>query len=227
MLVNENRTSYLGIVGVLGFIAFICILAFCMFIDNSFKKRNIIFYIAFSIILLFTLYDQTQNTEFYNKNDIESYIQDKKFIENIETIMPESSSIYQLPTISFNDLTPPVKSKYGNYKHYKHFIGYIFSKKLKWSYGGDYGRAENEWYEQVNEMATIDLLNEISYAGFSGLYIDKGLIGDEKLADKIEKDLKDILKQEPMIHENESLLFFDLTNFEANKEYTPIINEYE
>ena len=291
MLVNENRTSYLGIIGVLGFIslilyifiknyhkplindyknrisllselnlfavllatiggfaslfnyfitpmirgynrisvyiAFICILTFCMFIDSIFKKKNIIFYISFSIILLFTLQDQAQNTGFYNKNEMELYIQDKKFIENIEEIMLKNSSIYQLPTISFNDLIPPVKSKYGNYKHYRHFIGYVFSKDLKWSYGGDYGRAENEWYERVNEMKAIDLLNEISYAGFDGLYIDKGLIGDDELADKIEEELKDILKQQPMIHENGSLLFFDLTNFEANKEYTPIINEYK
>ena len=291
MLVNENRTSYLGIIGVLGFIglilyifiknyhkplindytnrisllselnlfavllatiggfaslfnyfitpmirsynrisvyiAFICILTFCMFIDSIFKKKNIIFYISFSIILLFTLQDQAQDTGFYDKNEMNLYIQDKKFIENIEEIMPENSSIYQLPTISFNDLIPPVKSKYGNYKHYRHFIGYVFSKDLKWSYGGDYGRAENEWYERVNEMKAIDLLNEISYAGFDGLYIDKGLIGDDELADKIEEELKDILKQQPMIHENGSLLFFDLTNFEANKEYTPIINEYK
>lgn len=287
MLVNENRTSYLGIVGVLGFIglilyifiknyhkplisdyknrisllselnlfsvllatiggfasifnyfispmirsynrisvyiAFICILAFCMFIDNTFKKRNIIFYIAFSIILLFTLYEQIPNTGFYNKSDIELYIQDKKFIENIETIMSENASIYQLPTVAFSDMIHPIN---GN-SFYKLFIGYAFSKKLKWSYGGDYGRVENEWYEQVNEMTAIDLLNEISYAGFNGLYIDKGLIVDEELADKIGEELKDILKQEPMIHENGSLLFFDLTNFETDKEYTPIINEYK
>ena len=293
MLVNENRTSYLGIIGALGFIglilyifiknyhkplisdyknrisllselnlfavllttiggfssifnyfitpmirsynrisvyiAFICILAFCMFIDNFFNKKNIIFYITFSIILLFTLYDQTQDTGFYNKNDMELYIQDKKFIQNIENIMPSESSIYQLPTIYYTDFNfgYRVKSKYGFYGHYKDFIGYIFSKKLKWSYGMELGRVENEWYKKVNEMNTHNLLNEIYYAGFYGLYIDKGLIGNEELADKMEEDLKDILKQEPLVHENGSIIFFDLTNFETDKEYKPIINDYK
>ena len=291
MLVNENRSSYLGIIGALGFIglilyifiknyhkplisdyknrisllselnlfavllatiggfaslfsyfitpmirshnrisvyiAFICILAFCMFIDNFFNKKNIIFYITFSIILLFTLYDQTQDTEFYNKNDMELYIQDKKFIGNIENIMPSESSIYQLPTIPFMDNGNHVMSKYGFYDHYKNFIGYIFSKKLKWSYGAEIGRVENEWYKKVNEMDTHNLLNEIYYAGFYGLYIDKGLIGNEELADKIEEDLKDILKQEPLAHENGSIIFFDLTNFKTDKEYKPIINDYK
>lgn len=291
MLVNENRTSYLGIVGILGFclliiyifvknyhkplindyknrlsllselnlfavllatiggfavlfsyfitpmirsynrisvyIAFICILSFCIFVDNIVKKRVLTFYIVFAMLLLITLYDQPQNTEFYKKNEMEMYISDKKYIENIEDIMPESSSIYQLPTISFNDFAPPVKSKYGEYKHYKHFIGYIFSKKLKWSYGADYGRIENEWYDKVNKMDVHDLLNELYYAGFDGLYIDKGLIGYEESANKIEEDLKNILQQEPLMHENGSIVFFNLINFEADKEYEPIIRDYK
>ena len=89
------------------------------------------------------------------------------------------------------------------------------------------GRVENEWYKKVNEMNTHNLLNEIYYAGFYGLYIDKGLIGNEELADKMEEDLKDILKQEPLVHENGSIIFFDLTNFETDKEYKPIINDYK
>ena len=286
-LVNENRTSYLGIIGALGFIglilyifiknyhkpliidyknrisllselnlfavllatiggfaslfsyfispmirsynrisvyiAFICILAFCMFIDNFFNKKNIIFYITFSIILLFTLYDQTQDTGFYNKNDMELYIQDKKFIGNIENIMPSESSIYQLPTAPSIDTYPPVN---GN-TFFRLIIGYIFSKDLKWSCVSDFGRKENEWYKRVNKMDAHNLLNEISYAGFDGLYIDKKLFGNKEVLNKLEEDLKNILRQEPMIHESGDILFFDLTNFETDKEYVPIIKEYK
>ena len=55
---------------------------------------------------MFTLYDQAQNTGFYNKNEMKSYMQDKKFIENIEKNMPENSSIYQLPTVAYDDTLP-------------------------------------------------------------------------------------------------------------------------
>lgn len=290
MLVNENRTSYLGIVGVCGFIflilyifiknyrkplindfnnrisllselnlfavlyatiggfsalfnyfispmirsvnrisvyiAFICILAFCMLVDNFIKKKNIAFYICFSILLLIALIEQIPNAEFYNKDEMALYMQDKKFIENIESVMPTNSSIYQLPNVSLlYDKT--VESKYGNYKYYRNYIGYIFSKNLKWSHAND---SENEWYEKVNNMATSDLLNELSYAGFNGLYIDRGLLEDlknQEEIDKIEYDLKNILKREPIIHENGSVLFFNLEGFEVDKNYIPIINDYK
>ena len=216
MIRSYNRISV--------YIAFICILAFCMFIDKIIRNRNIVFYIAFSIILLFTLYDQNQDTKFYNKKEMQLYIQDKKFIQNIEKVMQEKSSIYQLPTVAYDDTIPLVRNKY---KHYRLFIGYIFSKKLKWSYGAETGRVENEWYKKVNEMDAHNLLNEISYAGFDGLYIDKKLFGNKEVLNKLEEDLKNILRQEPMIHESGDILFFDLTNFETDKEYVPIIKEYK
>ena len=89
------------------------------------------------------------------------------------------------------------------------------------------GRVENEWYKRVNEMDAHNLLNEISYAEFDGLYIDKKLFEKEEFINKIEQNLKDILKQEPIIHEDGDILFFDLTNFETDKEYKPIIKEYK
>ena len=69
--------------------------------------------------------------------------------------------------------------------------------------------------------------SEISYAEFDGLYIDKKLFEKEEFINKIEQNLKDILKQEPIIHEDGDILFFDLTNFETDKEYKPIIKEYK
>ena len=76
-------------------------------------------------------------------------------------------------------------------------------------------------------MDAHNLLNEISYAGFDGLYIDKKLFGNKEVLNKLEEDLKNILRQEPMIHESGDILFFDLTNFETDKEYVPIIKEYK
>lgn len=76
-------------------------------------------------------------------------------------------------------------------------------------------------------MDVHDLLNELYYAGFDGLYIDKKLFKDEELANQIEEDLKNILQQEPLTHENGGIVFFNLINFEADKEYEPIIRDYK
>lgn len=191
MLVNENRTSYLGIVGILGFclliiyifvknyhkplindyknrlsllselnlfavllatiggfatlfsyfispmirsynrisvyIAFICILSFCIFVENIVKKRVLAFYMIFSMLLFVTLIEQIPDPGFYKKNEMEMYIQDKKFIESIQNTMSKGASIYQLPTAPSIDVVPPVN---GN-TYFRLFIGYIYSKDLK------------------------------------------------------------------------------------------------
>lgn len=209
------------------YIAYISILALCIFIDNIIKKKSIIFYVASLIIFLFTLYDQIPSIGFYNKSESAMYIQDKNFIESIESVMPKGSAIYQLPTVPFADIFPPVKNIYH---YYKLSIGYIFSKNLKWSYGGDYGREENEWYNKVNEMQAVDLLNEVSYAGFDGLYIDKNLFEDEEYINKVESELRNILDEKPIVSDGGNLLFFDLRNFKKNEidlDYIPLINYYK
>ena len=207
------------------YIAYMSILAFCIFIDKYFKKKNFIFYIVFVIISVIVLYEQIPNDITYNENEMKKYALDKEFIESIEKIIPKNSSIYQLPTVGFYEKF----SDKNRGPDYRNLIGYIFSKDLKWSYGLERTRKEIEWYQTVNKMNAVDLLNEISYAGFDGLYIDKYLYGDEDYINQLENDLINILGKPSISTENGNLLFFSLIDFKENKldkNYQPLINDY-
>ncbi|TXJ45675.1 hypothetical protein EPJ70_04625 [Brachyspira aalborgi] len=208
------------------YIAYMSILAFCIFIDKYFKKKNFIFYIVFAVIFIFSLYDQILNNTTYNENEIKKYALDKEFIESIEKNMPKNSSVYQFPNVGFYGF---FSGKIHQGSYYRNLIGYIFSKDLRWSYGLEGTRKEMEWYKTVNKMNAIDLLNEISFAGFDGLYIDKYLYGDEDYINRLENDLINILGEPAVSAENGNLLFFSLIDFKENKldkNYKPLINNY-
>ena len=208
------------------YIAYMSILAFCIFIDKYFKKKNFIFYIVFTVIFIFSLYDQILNNTTYNENEIKKYALDKEFIESIEKNMPKNSSVYQFPNVGFFGF---FSGKIHPGSYYRNLIGYIFSKDLRWSYGLEGTRKEMEWYKMVNKMNAIDLLNEISFAGFDGLYIDKYLYGDEDYINQLENDLINILGEPAVSAENGNLLFFSLIDFKENKldkNYKPLINNY-
>lgn len=208
------------------YIAYISILVFCIFIDNFMKKKNIFFYILFTCIFSFALYEQLPYINFFNQNAKNIYLEDKRIIETIEKEMPENSAIYQLPTVGMYTFFQNSKSS-----PYKHLIGYIFSKKLKWSYGSETTKKENDWYNEVNTMNAKDLLNEISYAGFDGLYIDKEVYGNNEYIDSLIIDIKNITGKEPIISSSErNIVFFDIRDFKKNqldKNYIPIIYQYQ
>lgn len=283
MLVNENSTAYLGIIGIIGFliliiymfinsnkyvsrisllsklniaavlfttmggfsslfaffitsmlrsynrisvyIAFISILAFCLIVDKYFIKRNLVFYISFIILLLFSLYDQIPNIDFNNKEKSKLFVMDKDFIKNIEMSIPEGSAVYQYPSHPMIDAYAPI----NGVVHYQELIGYLFSDKLKWSAKGDYGREENKWYDEVSKLDPLDFLNEISYAGFNGLYIDKRLFEDQDYINNFQREVEAILNIKPIIHDNDNIFFYSLVDFKNNsldKNYIPLINNY-
>ncbi|MEI0593350.1 hypothetical protein R4K52_01465 [Brachyspira pilosicoli] len=217
MLRSYNRISV--------YIAFISILAFCLIIDKYFIKRNLIFYISFIILLFFSLYDQIPNIDLNNKEKSKLFVMDKEFIEDIEISIPEGSAVYQYPTHPMIDAYPSVNGIW----HYEELIGYLFSDKLKWSAKGDYGREENKWYDEVSKLDPLDFLNEISYAGFNGLYIDKRLFEDQDYINNFQREVEAILNIKPIIHDNDNIFFYSLVDFKNNsldKNYIPLINNY-
>ncbi|WP_219700094.1 hypothetical protein, partial [Brachyspira pilosicoli] len=120
---------------------------------------------------------------------------------------------------------PPV----NGITHYEELIGYLFSDKLKWSAKGDYGREENKWYDEVSKLDPLDFLNEISYAGFNGLYIDKRLFEDQDYINNFQREVEAILNIKPIIHDNNNIFFYSLVDFKNNsldKNYMPLINNY-
>lgn len=194
MIRTPNRISI--------YIAYICILSFCIFIDKI-KNRNIYYYIILSMILTISLADQIYPKKYYNNEEyIKNCYSDREYVKSIENIMDKNSAVYQIPTFTLSPVYP---------KPYRPIIGYIFSKDLKWSFGVDKDRKENEWFYEVEKLPAEDFLKEIHKNGFSGVSIHREYFDDSEYI-KICNDIENILKEKPIISEENDLAFFTLKN---------------
>lgn len=113
-------------------------------------------------------YDQVniQNTQWQEgirpvQNMYESYF------SVVEDSLEPGAMVYQLPYMDFPEVPPLYKIN-----DYKHFIGYVFTDELRWSYGGVKGREEAAKNLNIDEGKSINFLNGIKNAGFKAVYID-------------------------------------------------------
>ena len=51
--------------------------------------------------------------------------------------------------------------------------GYLHSDSLRWSWGGLSGRPDGEWVRQTSHLPAKNMLNRLSDAGFSGIWLDR------------------------------------------------------
>src|ERR1019366_5246066 len=124
--------------------------------------------------------------------------------------------IFQLPTVPFPE-GPPVQ-RIVNYDLLK---GYLDSNTLRWSYGSVTGREDALWGERVTHQPLDSMVQQLAFAGFSGIYIDR--YGYSDSGRTIEYQLSQVLGQSPLVSENGRLAFFNLTRLAKSRraKYTP------
>lgn len=144
-----------------------------IFLNKIDKKKIII--LASICVLILGIYDQlyVYDTE---------YIQDKTnthkiysdFFSKIENDLPANSMIYQLPYASYPEGGDVVYMKNG-----KHFVGYLFTNTLRWSYAGIVGREEYAHMLNVDKGMSLYFIAAIKEAGFNAVYIDRDGFEDD------------------------------------------------
>jgi phosphoglycerol transferase len=191
------------------FIAFFAIYAFFLLLQDFLKKRypnkNII--LIAGLLLCVGILDQTNAKRNVDYQQIKSqYVNDEKFVAAIEKKMPQNSMIFQLPIIPFPE-NPPV----NQLKDYDLFRGYLHSHTLHWSYGAIRGRQVIKWQQAVARLPVKEMLNELAYAGFTGIYLDRNGFLDQ--GKNLETQLTAILKQQPLISDDKTLVFYDMSAY--------------
>ena len=197
------------------FVAFFSTFAVVLLLDialDKFKKNKSlkIFYCSFLILLLFGgILDQTNQSIMpsYSLNGKEFH-NDENFIKEIEATMPQDAMIFQLPYIPFPEYPP--QNKMFDYEHFK---GYLHSNSLRWSYGAMKGREADYWQKSVSDKPLEDMVETLSLAGFSGIYVDS--YGYIDSGSEIISDLSKILATSPLESENGRLYFFDMTLYNS------------
>lgn len=170
------------------------------------KGRSIIC-LALAFFLIIGFLDQTSlwYVPSYASNKVD-FVSDAEFVNQIESSVPAGSMIFQLPYVQFPE-TPPINKMVD----YDHFRGYVHSKNLRWSYGTIKNRDTDRAQQQVSSLPPEQLVQNLAFAGFSGLYVDRFGYQDNGAA--LEAELSNILQAKPLTSSNGRLLFFNLADY--------------
>lgn len=91
----------------------------------------------------------------------------KLFFEKVEAASKDNDSIYQLPYMEF-----PEVPTLGKIKDYTHFLAYLYTDNLKWSYGKVKGRATSDGLI-ITENDINDLfMEQLIECGYDGILLD-------------------------------------------------------
>ena len=205
------------------FIAFFCITAIVILLDlllqkysSSKIKKGLA--IGFIVVILFVgVYDQTTENFVPNyKNTKDSFLNDKHFINNIETLYPNDTMIFQLPYHPFPESGPSNKMA-----DYDLFRGYLHSEKIHWSFGAMKGRDGDLWQREIVNRPINEMIKGLSFAGFNGIYVDSFGYADN--GKEIISSLSSILQTTPIVSDNKRLYFFDMTKYnnQLKSSFTP------
>jgi phosphoglycerol transferase len=204
-----------------------------IFINRYFNKNKNATSTIFALIFcVFGLYDQTAKANVnLNLQTKKAFLQDRLFVEQIESSLPKGSAIYQLPYLKFPEGEPA-----NRVQIYDLVSGFIHSKNLKWSFGGMKGREGDLFYRALAIEPIERQLEVIKALGFSGIYIDRRGYSDS--ANSLIEKLTLLLKTPPTItREDGEVIFFkidpalnvnltNLTNIQIIKNFYPIFDKF-
>jgi phosphoglycerol transferase len=194
----------------IGFFSILAVLLVVEYLRRKYVKpgwRSMLYFGALGALLVGGILDQTNAgmVPDYAATGL-SFDRDEAFIRRIEQTLPQDALVFQLPYMPFNE-SPPVNEM----RDYDHFRGYLHSKNIHWSYGAMRGREGDDWLKKISSEPVDQMVTELAAAGFSGIYVNRKGYVDE--AAEIEKLLENGLGVKPLVSDDNTLLFFNMTNF--------------
>jgi len=161
-------------------------------------------------LILFGLWDQTcadWPSVSYEEERRAAYQNDATFVRQIEARIPDRAMIFQLPHVPFYE----AGIRHGM-KDYTHLRGYLHSNRLRWSYGGLDGQEGEAWARQVAAAPPLELVQQLCYAGFTGIYVDWNGYGEDRNA--LEVGLGQVLEVEPIRSSDQRFAFYPLLPYQ-------------
>jgi hypothetical protein len=159
------------------FIAFVSVAAVLVLIQR-WGERSAWNPRAFSLIavalLLFGYWDQVPaDIRPRTEQLVRDYNNDRRFVFSLESILPRSASVYQLPYVPFPEYPPQYRAS-----TYNHLRPYLHATQLRWSLGEMKGRPGDLWHRALAELPLKEQLALIRAAGFNGILLDRSALSD-------------------------------------------------
>lgn len=213
LIISPQMRSYNRVSIYLAFFSFFAVMLLLEKVRRRVDSRRaqITFHASLGFILLLGVLDQTGRGVYFVPHYaafISESASDADFVRRIEETVPAGVMIFQLPYVEFPE-NPPVYQM----QDYEHFRPYLHSKHLRWSYGAIKERDTARWQMTTSALPPDQLLETISLAGFSGVYVDRKGYAD--YGTELEGKLRSLLNVEPLVSVNKQMSFFDLGRYNS------------
>ncbi len=193
------------------FVSTMALIVFALAISHlmkSYSLKSITKFLIALMILFIGTYDQVPAFMSYHKAiklRAHLYEADKSFIQDVEKELSSSTNnmVFQLPHMS-----APESETIHQLSEYKQVVGFLFSDKIKWSYGGIKGRESDRWIKNLFELPLEEQVKILRSSGFNGIYIDRR--GYEDKALELEANLSKILGTKPIVSPHKEKSFFKM-----------------
>lgn len=99
---------------------------------------------------------------------------DRAFAARVEQALLGRPMVFMLPVMAY-----PEVQGVRQISDYEHFRPFLYTSRVRYSYGTHKGRAREEWQWSVAGMPTAKMLDRLESYGFSGLIVDRrGYVDD-------------------------------------------------
>jgi len=116
---------------------------------------------------------------------------DREFTGKMEAALPVGAMIFQLPIMEYPESPAP------GVPPYDHFRPYLYSARLRYSFGSMKGRPREAWQQEIGKRSLEEAVAEIKKRGFAAIYINRNGFPDRALP--IEKALRAMGYSKPPI----------------------------
>jgi hypothetical protein len=164
------------------------------------------------VVLVFGLWNQVTYNHVPPYELKGAYLEDRRFVREIEGRLPPGAAVFQLPYVPF----PEGRRLIDLYEN-DLLRGYLHSEHLRWSAGAMEGRPE-DWADDLADLPIATVLDAAAAAGFSGLLADRYGYTDRAAA--LESEVRGRLGSEPLVSGYRRHSFFDLTGHRTRLEAT-------
>jgi len=170
MIYDQHRYSEaIATIGVLYF-SFIV----CRFVRNWPLKGKLC---LLTLVALLSIIDQSfkiHTFPFHENMWIkERVIADKALVLRLEECSGEGAMIYMLPAVPFPEPFSGRGARQLDYFYYNSLRPFLYSTKLRYSYGSNKGRQGADWQLDVQELPAGEMAARLEFYGFSGILLDR------------------------------------------------------
>jgi hypothetical protein len=139
-------------------------------------NRRVPALVAPALFALLALADQTPGLLLHPANaavERRAVEKDRALAEQIEASLPGRPMVFMLPVADF-----PESGSIRQMGDYDHFRPYLFTSRVRYSYGTDKGRAREAWQRRVEAMSPAKVVDRLEGYGFSGVVVDRRAYAD-------------------------------------------------